>query len=1315
MQKFILPFLLFCILQNLLGQNSTEFFKDMPLIQTSTPNWAVLMYSDDPNVFEVDFLYSQYYEDNRFIKTIHTQNYKFWRKQVAPFCTPEGLIRIPTQREQEEKLEVIANNKSNNHSLNNWQSIGPFKTYRNGTLELFSNHANVYSIDQSLTNSNVLLIGTESGGVFHSLDKGQNWSLITKDEAFAGSITAVQIDPTNHSRYLIYANNAIYESTNAGASWTVLYNVGARVDEIKFNPHNTQHICLAAQNGYHQSYNNGNTWSQLYTEATWDVDFHPTDNAIIYLLKSNPSEPHSDFLKSTNSGSAFSVISNGWYSPEVPSEASESGGKIAVSPDDPDRVYACLIGNSKLDDDGWIGLYRSDNAGDTWYLPSGQIGSPYNSPNTMPWNAAAYTSGYHQGFFNFDCEAAPADADLVWFGTVRLNESSDGGATYTSIGAANSNRLSHIHADIQAIEINGTEIWVASDGGINYSTDLLQSHEARHNGIIASNFWGFNIGWNEDIFVGGKYHNGNTVQNGSYGLGNSHNVGGVEEATGYVNPLDNRLAYFNQYWSGYTVSKQITDNLGSEILNGTPVNIIPNESYVQSSSSGLYFHPKYADKMYAGKDNSIYNSNDGGNSWQVLYSFPDGKVFEIDIARSNPDIIYCVHQPGGGYWDWCELHKSIDGGQTFTKLTDINVNLWRIEFCIDPYDPNIVWAAPVNAGNGEKVWRSTNGGSTWQNMTSSILDNHKSADIMFQPGSGGAVYLATDYGYFYFDPSNNSWVDYSAGLPFETKALQTRPYFAGNTLRLGTSGRGVWEAPLPISYNPSLEIMTSTDIVQCSRDTILLDSYSYLDNTGVTWNWTISPTPLFIDNANIRNPKVVLGTAGTYDIQLQATLPNSTVLTANEIGLVTVQNGCDADTIPGSMLQTVASGDYVQLPHFDINTETFTMTAWVKPNGIQNDYTGIVMSDGDAAGLNFRGGNNTLGYHWPGGQWWWNSNLIVPSDEWSHVALVANATEVVLYLNGQSATHAIDINAVDLTSLKIASYKGWASRNFIGDIEEVCLWNRALTQNEIRGLRHLTKENIVGSDPDFVAYYQFNDVGTQVLDRVGTAHGAITGNAALVDSSTPVGGGDSSVQNMSSSGNYSWANGAIQLSLNNDGTFPNDEVWGTVIHQKPFDSPDSDEPVESYFILNNYGNTVYTATSVLTLDDPLSSPLNSSVIAPNQVQLIERTENGHLTWSPNCSSSSIMGENYTFGNSCEFQTMGQYFLFKECETDSEQLVDYINSEVIGISVLNQIDAVNTIGPGSNILYDAGNLIQLDPGFCVEAGAVFEAIISGCDQ
>ena len=59
-------------------------------------------------------------------------------------------------------------------------------------------------------------------------------------------------------------------------------------------------------------------------------------------------------------------------------------------------------------------------------------------------------------------------------------------------------------------------------------------------GIHGSDYWGFGQGWNEDVTVGGLYHNGNLSSFDSWGTGNFLQLGGGEPASGYVNPGESR-------------------------------------------------------------------------------------------------------------------------------------------------------------------------------------------------------------------------------------------------------------------------------------------------------------------------------------------------------------------------------------------------------------------------------------------------------------------------------------------------------------------------------------------------------------------------------------------------------------------------------------------------------------------------------------------------------------------------------------------------------------------------------------------------------
>ncbi|MBK8888340.1 MAG: LamG domain-containing protein [Saprospiraceae bacterium] len=143
--------------------------------------------------------------------------------------------------------------------------------------------------------------------------------------------------------------------------------------------------------------------------------------------------------------------------------------------------------------------------------------------------------------------------------------------------------------------------------------------------------------------------------------------------------------------------------------------------------------------------------------------------------------------------------------------------------------------------------------------------------------------------------------------------------------------------------------------------------------------------------------------------------------------MITIENKCSVDTIPGKAILATGSDKHGYVPDFNLeDVDSLTVTAWIKPSGIQPDYSAIFMGDGtNAAGFNLREGNNTLGYHWPAGAWYWDSNIIVPSDQWSFVAMVVKPTGVTLYCNEQQATHNFTLTPTDIPAFRIGSYRNW--------------------------------------------------------------------------------------------------------------------------------------------------------------------------------------------------------------------------------------------------------------------------------------------------
>jgi len=207
--------------------------------------------------------------------------------------------------------------------------------------------------------------------------------------------------------------------------------------------------------------------------------------------------------------------------------------------------------------------------------------------------------------------------------------------------------------------------------------------------------------------------------------------------------------------------------------------------------------------------------------------------------------------------------------------------------------------------------------------------------------------------------------------------------------------------------------------------------------------------------------------------------------------------------LPGAALAFDGTDDYVAIPALNLNTNSVTFEAWIYPDGTQNPFTGLmeVRGNDNNLGLLLRN-NNELGYLWGNTYWDFASNLTVPSNQWSHVALVVEPTKATLYLNGVAATNsaAHPVKAFD-TPLDLGTDRPSPGRQFKGRMDEVRVWNRALSAGEIAADSNCE----LGSTPGgLVARYNFNQgmaaadnsSVTSLTDGSGNSrHGALTGFA----------------------------------------------------------------------------------------------------------------------------------------------------------------------------------------------------------------------------
>jgi PKD repeat protein/photosystem II stability/assembly factor-like uncharacterized protein len=832
-------------------------------VEISTlPQWAQVMYSDDPNVFTVDSLYNDWYRSHAFVKTSHTAYYRLWKHANMPWVNEAGFIRKLAPDYSQQKNSVRGNA---NRSASTWNMVGAEKVFSaNG--DRIGEQTNVYCLTECAAHPNVLYCGTEPGEIYKSMDAGLNWTLVSLNEPLGGSVAAICVSPTDSN--LVYAGSGdfLFKSADGGLTWnSVLSASSLNVNEIIVHPNDPNVVMVAANKGFFKSTDGGQNWTTVYTQTCWDIKLRPGTADIVYLLKTNTSLLKCEFFISTDTGTSFTIQNNGWYNSTNASRY-DGGARLAVSPDDPMRVYAYLIGDSKPNDFGYIGLYRSNDGGQTWTLPNGPDGGPYTSSHlNLAYGEPNWT--YHQGYYNCAIMADPNDADRVLIGGLNLWRSNNGGSSFTSVAGYIGGPLS-IHVDMQDFRVGINGVWVTNDGAIYYSNDFfVNDNQVRADGVHGSEFWGFGTGWNEDVMVGGLYHNGVVAYHENYGANTFLSLGGAEPASGYVNPGMNTHVYSTEIGGAY---------LPAAI--GTPIQyasfgLSPNESYWSAESSEMEFDPRCYGIAWVGNEHKLYKSTDAGASFNLVYAFGtnvNSKITYFEIANSNPDVMYVGQRPATG--NQGKIWKSMDGGATWTQLTIPTGNSSRILISVSPTDEDSVWIAYPSGSNGNKVFVSGNGGTSWSNITSTDLNNQEVRSLQCIGATNGGVYLATNITVYYHNNSMSNWQLDNAGLPATLSSLYLRPFYRDGQIKVSSYGRGIWENTLidqpayPIAQ-PSVDKLNYT--INCSPDTFHFEDHSILNHNGATWAWSFpggNPS-----SSTQRNPNVVYNTAGTYTVTLTVT------------------------------------------------------------------------------------------------------------------------------------------------------------------------------------------------------------------------------------------------------------------------------------------------------------------------------------------------------------------------------------------------------------------------------------------------------------
>ncbi len=170
----------------------------------------------------------------------------------------------------------------------------------------------------------------------------------------------------------------------------------------------------------------------------------------------------------------------------------------------------------------------------------------------------------------------------------------------------------------------------------------------------------------------------------------------------------------------------------------------------------------------------VYRSTDAGRSWQHVGFGDVRQIGEIRIHPQDPETIWVAAQ-GNTYapGDDGGIFRSRDGGDTWTRVLEpLNETTGAVDLALDMANPRILYAAMWDnrrtawalrsGGPGSGIWRSTDGGDSWERLTEDLPEGMGKIGVAASPARAGLVWAIVeaegdDGGLYRSDDGGDSW------------------------------------------------------------------------------------------------------------------------------------------------------------------------------------------------------------------------------------------------------------------------------------------------------------------------------------------------------------------------------------------------------------------------------------------------------------------------------------------------------------------------------------------------------------------------------
>jgi photosystem II stability/assembly factor-like uncharacterized protein len=720
------------------------------------------------------------------------------------FLTSVMLLCVTLLAAQDFSMDLVKNMKPRN--------IGP------GGMS-----GRVTAIDAVHSNSDIMFVGTASGGLWKSSSGGIKWEPIFDKEVTA-SIGAVAIQQSNPSviwvgtgegnpRNSLNGGYGIYRSLDGGKNWSLMGLEKTRhIHRIIIDPTNPNTVYAAAigspwgehpERGIYKTTDGGLTWNRILfannKTGAADLVMDPTNpNKLIAAMWEHKRDPW--FFNSGGEGSGLHMTHDGgktWK--KLTDEDGLPKGNlgrigVAIAPNKPNIVYALVEAEKNA-------LYKSVDGGFNWKMINDKddIG---NRP-----------------FYYSEIYVDPQNENRVYSIYTYVNVSEDGGKSFDMLmpayGVDNG-----VHPDHHAWWIhpkNGNFMIDGNDGGMNITKDGGKSWRFIGNLPVAQ-FYHINV---DNEFPYNVY--GGMQDNGSW-RGPAY----VWRAQGIRNSYWQEISFGDGFdvvpdkddsRYGWTMSQQgYVQRYDWQTGNNyivRPTHPEPNVELRFNWNSAINIDPFSNSTIYFGSQ-FVHKSTDKGETWTIIsadlttndpeklkQAESGGLTMDATGAENHCTILVIEPSPIEKDMLWIgtddgRVHITQNGGTTWTEVTKNIKGL-----------PTGSWIPQIKASNKNKgealliandyrrfnytpyAYRTKDYGKTWtrivdendvKSYTLSIVEDIEEPNLMF---------LGTDDGLYISVNAGEKWTKWTEGFPtVSVKDLVIHP--REHDLVIGTFGRAAW-------------------------------------------------------------------------------------------------------------------------------------------------------------------------------------------------------------------------------------------------------------------------------------------------------------------------------------------------------------------------------------------------------------------------------------------------------------------------------------------------------------------------------------------